>query len=488
MRVVSHPANLWLRRLALPVALHLLLCLGLYQYGLSNAEMRRLHIDGPSHMIDAYVKAVHVYGPLGVVRAYLRGEADERLYLEYTRLLLQGRADMAYIADRQNDASVDAPLPARAWPYRDVRVEYPPLAFLGTLPPALVSLDYLAYRRGFIAYMLLLNFVNLWLGLKLLGQPFARTQGDDARSRLAARALYASLAFFCALGVVVITRMDHIAVTVTLLCLLAFDATQRSVGAQRVRWAAACGALAAVGVMTKIVPGLAALAAMTLWLTSGAADRYRCVLACAALGGCVLLAMNLAMYALAGDNYLATFRYHALRGVQLESLYSGVLLLLRPFGVAMHIDESFGSTNLASSATTLVKQLSPVLFVLSAGYVLVRRRFTPDGLGALALTVVLLLLFMLTNRVFSPQYLIWIGAPASVLTARDPARRRLWLVFLVTVLLSQLIYPRGYPLLKALHPLAIFVLDLRNLLLVVFTGLLVRAYSRRAGADASRVR
>jgi hypothetical protein len=108
----------------------------------------------------------------------------------------------------------------------------------------------------------------------------------------------------------------------------------------------------------------------------------------------------------------------------------------------------------------------------------VRRRFTPDALSATVLTVALLLLFMLTNRVFSPQYVIWIAAPVVVLAAHQPEQRRLFGLFIFAVLLSQVIYPRGYPVLKAFHPLAVFVLNVRNLTLVAFMLWLVRRYSR----------
>ncbi|HEX4351476.1 MAG TPA: hypothetical protein VHZ95_01155, partial [Polyangiales bacterium] len=183
------PRVLWSRALALPIVLHGLLCLGVYQLGFSNAEMRALRIDGPSHLIDAYVKAEHRYGPIGVLRAYLRGESDERLYLEYSNLLLHGRADMAYIAERQNDPRVNVALHGRPFPYRDVRLEYPPLAFLAILPPALLSVDYSIYRSGFIAYMLLVHFLNLWLGWRLLSPPLMAAEPAAVRARMAARVL-----------------------------------------------------------------------------------------------------------------------------------------------------------------------------------------------------------------------------------------------------------------------------------------------------------
>ena len=451
--------------LVLPLLLHVLLCLGLYQYGLSDAEMYRLRIDGPSRLIDPYLKALKVYGPVGLLRTYLRGEQDEKLYLEYSRLLLTGKVDLAYVAERQNDASVALQeLPARAWPYRDVRVEYPPLAFVATVPPALFTLDYRPYRYLFSAYMLGLHLLNLFLCVRLLRPPPSAAASTVSAQRVS----YSSLAFLFALGSVIMTRMEDLVLTSTLLTLLAFARAQQSSGSTRLRWAAACGALAALGVLVKLVPGLAAAAAAVLWWRSGAPDRVRCIAAAACAGVCVLVLTNVVLYALAGERYLETFRYHGLRGVQLESVYAGLIMLLRPFGVSMRVEESFGSTNLASSATGLVKQLSPVLFVLACGGMAFLRRFSADGRGALALSLLFMLAFMLTNRVFSPQYLIWIGAPLCVLAAEAPRPAWGFWLFLGAVFLSQLIFPRGYPILKALHPLGILLLNLRNFSLIAF--------------------
>lgn len=464
MRIAGSP---WL-----PVLLHFALCLGVFQYGFTDKEMEAIHIDGPSRLIDPYIKAYRIYGVTGVARTFLRGEQDERLYLEYARLLLRGKVDLEYVADRQNDPSIIKALPARPWPYRDVRVEYPPLSFLATVPPALLTLSYRPYRYAFALYMLLLHLTNLWLCTRIL-QPSAAPSRTQIQ-----RVLWSSLAFLAGLGTVAVTRMDHLVVTGTLLVLWAYGRAQRSDGRDRVCWAACCGALAALGVMTKLVPGLAAAAAMTLWWRSGAADRVRLVLACAVAGAIVLIGVNLAMYGLAGPNYFATFRYHALRGVQIESSFAGLLMLLKPLGLAMHVEESFGSTNLASAATGLVKQLSTWLLVAGCAYLLGFRRFAPTPRGAVVLTCALLLTFMLTNRVFSPQYLIWIGAPICVLHAQRALPKRGYVLFIISVLLSQLIFPRGYPLLKALHPLGIALLNLRNVTLVVFAVGMVREHSQ----------
>jgi 4-amino-4-deoxy-L-arabinose transferase-like glycosyltransferase len=314
------------------------------------------------------------------------------------------------------------------------------------------------------------------------------TAGEEREGAFATRALYLSLAFLAGLGLVVVTRMDHLVLTTTLLIVWAFDRAQAS-STQRARltWAATCGAITALGVMTKLVPGLAGLAAAVLWLSSGARDRFRCIASCISAGAAVLIATNLGMYALAGERYLQTFQYHSLRGVQIESLYAGLLMCLRPFGLGLRVEESFGSTNVASVATVWIKPLSLALFALVAAFVCARRRYTPDGRGALLLTCALLLAFMLTNRVFSPQYLIWVGAALCAWAAEQRRNLRVFMLFLLAVGLSQLIFPRGYPVLKALHPLAALVLNVRNVALVAFSFWLIRHTSEaraRASLDA----
>jgi hypothetical protein len=81
--------------------------------------------------------------------------------------------------------------------------------------------------------------------------------------------------------------------------------------------------------------------------------------------------------------------------------------------------------------------------------------------------------------------LIWIGAPLCVLAAREQGSRRTFWLLLFAIVLSQLIFPRGYPVLKALHPLAIALLNLRNLLLVEVSIALVRMYSKPTSSSES---
>lgn len=455
---------------AAAVVLHALLFVGLYQSGFTREEVQALVEPGPYRLIEPYQNAAERFGPAGVVGVYFSGESDDRLYLEYARLTLTGEFDRAHVDKVQRRGAAVPALPAgssRQLPYRDVVVEYPPLALLAMLPPALLSETYGGYRYGFAAFMLLLHFANLALALSLL----------RVRDRRAVTwTLFASLAYCALLGRIVATRMDHLVVTWTLLCLWAGRHALEAEVPQRVRWAVLAGVFGALGVMTKLVPGLAVLALLIAWRHSGARDWKQLALAAAGGGAVVLLAINLAMFAFAGERYLDTFRYHTVRGVQIESLYAGVLAVAHGFGMPAEVREAFGSTNLESPATRAVQLMSPCLF-LAACVAIAWQRWGSDGRSLALLTAALLLAFVLTGRVFSPQYLIWVAPLLLAAGASEPRFRRPVYAFLVIALLSQLIYPQGYPVLKAFHPLAVGLLNLRNFALVALAVWLVRAAS-----------
>lgn len=495
----------WLLWFAL-IALHFGLWCGVYQSGFTRDEVHALIKPGPYKLIEPYLAAAHRDGLAGVVRVYFFGESDDRLYLEYARLLLTGQLDVAQIEKVQRRAVTHAALPARPWPYRDVTVEYPPLALLPMLPPALFSTEYSGYRIAFAAFMLLLHLANLALAFLLLRASFANAPAAmrrplPARPHPITWLLCASLAWSMLLGRIAAARMDHAVVTWTLSCLWAGSRAMSAQGRARVRWAAWSGLFAACGVMTKLVPGLALLALLIVWLSAptpvsplpetdasrsphGNRDRFRLAFVACAAGGLTLVAINLPMFAFAGDRYLDTFRYHTLRGIQIESLYAGVLLALHRFGLALQVSESFGSTNLDSCFTRTIQLLSPWLFVASC-VAIGSRRWSRDPRALVGLTIALLLAFVLTGRVFSPQYLIWIAAPLLAAGALDrPRGRWRWACALFTLLclISQLIYPQGYPVLKAFHPLAVALLNLRNLGIVAVCVLVVRAASSRRAA------
>ena len=85
-----------------------------------------------------------------------------------------------------------------------------------------------------------------------------------------------------------------------------------------------------------------------------------------------------------------------------------------------------------------------------------------------ALSLSLVLAFIVFNKVGSPQYLTWLIAPMVLGIVID--RRRWWpvaAVALLAALLTQLVYPIMYGLLLVQDPRAAAVLTARNVVMVV---------------------
>ena len=148
--------------------------------------------------------------------------------------------------------------------------------------------------------------------------------------------------------------------------------------------------------------------------------------------------------------------YHQQRGIQIESTYASILFAARLLGNPLEVDSSYGSANVVTPQSATLARLSGPLAMLCAVilaavfYVRAVRRppvASASTLGAahkgLAVQMVFagLLALMLSSKVLSPQYLLWL-LPLVCLLPGDQ-RRRWWIyaVFLGACALSSLTYP-----------------------------------------------
>jgi 4-amino-4-deoxy-L-arabinose transferase-like glycosyltransferase len=322
---------------------------------------------------------------------------------------------------------------------------------------------------------------TLLLGLHLLadGRPITPDQAN--------RALWASGGFLLCFGPLASARFDHI---VPLLCVAGGLLFQRAMRTDRRRWFIAFGALAAAGFWVKVVP-VVLIGASLLWLYAAAArPPWRAAGAVVAGFAVTALTLHLAFWAVWGDGYLRSFTYHVERGIQIESTYAGVIMAGHGFGEPMSIRESHAAYNIDTPYTNLVKSLQGLLFLAVAGaiawrFVAGRRSLAlaARDVAVLLLGIVFLLAFIVTNKVFSPQYLLWIGP---LLALAYGFRRRLApavLAFLVISALTQAIFPRLYKQLRELQALPIFLLNLRNVMLIALLAWLGWTLTRQLGEE-----
>lgn len=298
-------------------------------------------------------------------------------------------------------------------PYRDFAVEYPPMALSVFLAASFASRGPAGFRVAFAVEMLLFNAVAVLLVAWWVG----RRQGVAAvRWRLAWYTL-----FFLILSRFVVTR---------------YDAAPMALGfAAAIAWACGRGAtggvLTSLGAMAKVFPSMVALVFM---LGDLARRKVR---------GAVAVALTTTLGATAWiivggpRGASSALRYHTERGFEYGSLYSGAQMLAAKLaGAKITISRdhaSFSTITAWSGAMT-----AWVLPIQAATLLLVCVVFARRGMGeGMRYSGAAVLAYIVTGKVFSPQYLIWLIPFMAVLEGPIAARgRRLFAAVCAMTLLA----------------------------------------------------
>lgn len=250
------------------------------------------------------------------------------------------------------------------------------------------------------------------------------------------------------------------------------------------------GILVGAGAAIKLWPAL-------LWpalLTGNRRSRIRTTVAFMVTG--LVLAVASLVYA-GWDRLLSPLNYQSDRGLQIESLWAVPPMVDRIFArsayaVTLSIWNAWeisGPMTQTMIAAAKVAQAIGIVFVAIC-YILWLRRGRLRFVESAAIMMMVVLMMILTNKTFSPQYVMWMGGPAAAGIAMLPhsplpddtpaewnrehgeAVQRLRLVtrvLLVATLLTTLVYPVGYyPLTHDEVGLTVVTLALaaRNALLV----------------------
>ena len=199
------------------------------------------------------------------------------------------------------------------------------------------------------------------------------------------------------------------------------------------------------------------------------------------------------------DRLVSPLTYQDVRGLQIESILATPLIVAAAFFPGhWHIDKapskSFeifgpGVDQLVTASSVLMA--CTMLFGLAwALWHFLGDAWSPRSTALFFLTMVLLLI--VSNKVFSPQYVVWFGPLLAVLVAKQPEepgasaqagtsseadalRKLTWLSVLVAALTTA-VFPFTYNLLfEGPHWFAALVLTARNILMVYITYLALKA-------------
>jgi hypothetical protein len=209
--------------------------------------------------------------------------------------------------------------------------------------------------------------------------------------------------------------------------------------AWRQRWGLS-GAVLGAGALVKWTPGLAAVV-LVAWLL--ASRRTRDALAHGAAFAAVVVLTYVPFLLWNADHVLAAYTRQSGRSITPESVW---YLLLRPFDLARvrtHLSFAAGAPEWADALAILVQ--AGLLVALVAAAVLARGRLD----AAVALSALAPCVFLLTNRIFSPQFLVVLFAAWAVAAAVVARTRREQLAVGVTAALASacnaFVYPFALP-------------------------------------------
>lgn len=344
-------------------------------------------------------------------------------------------------------------------PYRDFAWEYPPATTLAILPPGLAPYW---YKTLLVVEMLVVDLL-VFLVLRALSRRLGSPAGVW---------LWVVGGFL--LGPLLFVRYDSVAALLTLLAVLGLSS-----GAPY-----AAGFALGGGISAKLWPVVLLLAVPYV------RDRWRFVLATSA----TLLLTVAAVLAVGGAEHGdAVFRHQAERGLQVESVAATPLLVMERAGADLDISlyRSSGSWDVTGTGTSAMLSVSDVATAAAAVFVLVlawRVRRRPEAW--LDLVSGAMLLAVVTGKVLSPQYLVWLLAVlAAALSRRGSVMTLPACLVAVAALLSQWVYPVYYrDLVNGGGLVVVLVLAVRNAELVaaacVAVSRLWRA-TRRPAAPAA---
>jgi hypothetical protein len=338
---------------------------------------------------------------------------------------------------------------AGSFPAHDPRWQYPPLAGAVMLLPRLFGGDYLT---TFVVMMILVDALILILLLRSGGRLIGA---------------WAWVAGIFLLGPFCYARYDIVVALATVAALLALP---------RMR---TFGVLTAVGAMLKVLP--------VFFLLALPRDRrgVRAITAFVAASGVCLLAG-----AALGRGEWSFLTGQQDRGLQMEAVAATPFHIARMFGwKGVKIRHRYGSSELLGTGVpdtaTVCLVLTVVMLAIIAIIVWRRPSATWDPVFACDVALAVTLAAIVTSRVLSPQYLIWLlGVAAVCLTLGATRQRPAIVLILLAAFLSHVEFPLLWKSIEKAHVIGLTVLFARNLLLLAATVsaiLRLRSRPRRLG-------
>ncbi|MBR2255127.1 MAG: DUF2029 domain-containing protein [Candidatus Methanomethylophilaceae archaeon] len=289
-------------------------------------------------------------------------------------------------------------------PYRDFTVEFPPCALIFYVIPGLVSLGDPGYFYSYAIETSVFVVLTFVLSLKMLGKV------ADDRAKIVFSVFFG--VFLCIYLTNLVWKFDIFPVFFTCLGVYLFLH-----GNCRIAYLAVVFAS-----LIKFYPAIVLLFFLACDLCRRDREGNRSALEGVAVSAVALVAA-MAPFLIAGvsaGDLASMFAFHSERGFQIESTVGVAVQFLSDLGIGDYeVVPNHGTFDVVSPVTDMLSPIwhyvtaAAVISILAYIFFLFRERGLPadraERMWFMSAAVSLLLLtFMLTNKVFSTQYLAWI--------------------------------------------------------------------------------
>jgi uncharacterized membrane protein len=349
-------------------------------------------------------------------------------------------------------------------PYRDFSFEYPPFSLVFFILPRLATSTYEIYSVFYQLEVLIFDLIGLFLVYLI-----ARRLGKAPWKLMTIYTIG-----ILAIGPIIANQFDIFPAVMTLAAIYFFW-----LGKHKTSWV-----FLALGTVTKIYPAVIAPIFLIYYLKN---RQYRQMISGLIVFAAICLAVVIPFLIFGSESIINLINYHSQRGIQLESTYSALLLLANKLGLLqVHWVFSYGSVNLTGPLADAFAKASTYIMGLALiiAYWFIWKQMKPGKsqftrIGAYSLLVIVVLL--VTSKVLSPQYLIWL-IPFLPLLFGD-WRNYIIALFAVIGLFTYFIFPVTYKALEYFAAGPVFLLVIRDTLLILLAVLIGIALKRMKASD-----
>lgn len=344
-------------------------------------------------------------------------------------------------------------------PYKDFSLEYPPFALIFFIIPKLFAQNYSAYLVAFKIEMIFFNVIGTIIIFKI----YELLQLDK-------KYLFSFLSFqtliLGLIGPIILYRYDIVPAILTIISIFYFV---KYIKEKKEKFAIISWIFLGFSTITKLYPiFIAPLYIIAHFRNEGSIKKIFKSIIYSSITVLIFLSPFL-IYA--HNEFFSFLTYHFDRGIQIESIYSSFLLPTKFFGNEMTIEVRYGAYEVISSQTQFLSQLSLILmivfsiFIYFLYFILTKKNLNIEYFILFCFLSVSS--FIIFNKVFSPQYLVWIYflIPLVAFSLKDRKNKIIFiLVICVISLFTQLLYPYFYHSLIEISVEGVILLLFRNLL------------------------